>query len=114
MPWDEWKNMGLRIYAATAGQGFDLFDDWSQRSSKYDAENTIEAWEQIQASPPTRTGAGVLRRLAQEHGWTPRLFECAPTHAASESEIAAARRQLWAHNNNFWERTDNFHTAEQH
>jgi hypothetical protein len=30
--WDEWTAMGLRIFAATGGQGFDLFDAWSQKS----------------------------------------------------------------------------------
>ena len=61
LDWDEWTAMGLRIFAATGGQGFDLFDAFSQRSeAKYEPHTTLERWEAIQSSPPDRTGAEVI------------------------------------------------------
>ena len=57
--WDDWKAMALRLYASLGDAGFELFDTWSKRCEhKYDPDNTIEAWEQVTASPPDRTGVG--------------------------------------------------------
>ena len=67
--WEEWKSMALRLYAALGNEGFELFDAWSLLSIKYDAERTLEAWEQVQSSPPTRTGAEKIFKMAREHGW---------------------------------------------
>jgi len=60
--WDEWKRYGMAIFRATGGsaEGFAIFDDWSRKSSKYDADNTEEAWAEITRSPPTRIGAGSI------------------------------------------------------
>jgi hypothetical protein len=40
-----WIDLGIAIHYATDGQGFAIFDEWSQRSPKYDvADNTRKAW----------------------------------------------------------------------
>ena len=47
-------------------------------------------------SQPRRRTAPASRRYsscARQHGWTPRLFECAPTYAASDGDADAARRE---------------------
>ena len=66
--WDDWVRVGLAIFAASGGlkEGFDAFDTWSRRSTKYDAEFTISAWRGFK---PKRIGGGTLVHLARKHGW---------------------------------------------
>jgi hypothetical protein len=71
LPWDEWTRIGMAVFAATAGAGFEIFDEWSKRSSKYDSETTRKRWEEIRRSPPDRIGDGLIFRLARESGWRP-------------------------------------------
>jgi hypothetical protein len=86
LSWDEWTAIALAIFAATEGLGFDLFDDFSQRSSKYDAATTLERWEEIQGSPPNRTGAEKIFKIARENGWLP----AAPPTYSLEGQHATA------------------------
>jgi len=67
--WEEWNRVGMAIFAATGGQGFDVFDGWSSTSSKYDAAACRERWASYRRSPPRRIGAGTIYHLAMEHGW---------------------------------------------
>ncbi len=90
--WEEWTAMGLRLFAASNGQGFDLFDRWSSRSCKYDSEETLQRWEEIQGSPPNRTGAGKIFKMAREHGWVQGLREIAPTYSDEGAVTADAAR----------------------
>ncbi len=67
--WDEWNRIGMALYKATAGAGFEIFDDWSRLSTKYDQETTRERWDGIRRCPPDRIGDGLIFRLAREGGW---------------------------------------------
>jgi len=71
--WETWNNMGLAIYAASAGSehGAVVFDDWSAKSLKYNPYTTAERWRHYHRSPPSRTGIGKLVKLALEAGWRP-------------------------------------------
>jgi hypothetical protein len=71
--WDEWNATGLAIYAASHGsdQGGIVFDDWSAKSPKYNPYTTAERWRHYHRSPPNRTGAGKLIKLALAAGWRP-------------------------------------------
>jgi putative DNA primase/helicase len=66
--WDEWKRFGLAIWRATGGsdEGFAIWDEWSKKSRKYDADTTHAAWEAITRSPPTRIGAGTIFYYARQ------------------------------------------------
>jgi hypothetical protein len=93
--WDEWTAMGLRIFAATSGQGFELFDAFSQKSeAKYDAEATLERWEHIQGSPPDRTGAEKIFKMAREHGWVQGLRQAPPTYDLEFHDVDEVRRLM--------------------
>jgi Bifunctional DNA primase/polymerase, N-terminal/Primase C terminal 2 (PriCT-2) len=93
--WDDWTAMGLRIFAATRGEGFELFDAFSQRSeAKYDAEATLDRWEAIQGSPPDRTGAEVIFKMAREHGWVQGLRQVPPTYDIEFHAADDARRLM--------------------
>jgi hypothetical protein len=58
--WEAWNAIGMAIYAASNGEAFDLFDEFSSCSPKYDAHNTVEKWERFAGCPPTQIGAGSL------------------------------------------------------
>jgi hypothetical protein len=62
--WEEWNNIGMAMWVASDGRGFNAFDAWSQKSSKYDADNTRARWEHYASSPPSRVGAGSIFFLA--------------------------------------------------
>src|SRR5262249_50318874 len=66
VPWDEWNRMGMATWRATGGneEGFAIFDDWSQKSSKYNAATTRKRWEGYSRSPPDSIGAGTIFYLA--------------------------------------------------
>jgi hypothetical protein len=64
----DWKEFGMKIYAATDGDGFQLFYDFSKRwinGTNSDAE-IEKAWEQIESSPPSRAGAGSIFYMADK------------------------------------------------
>jgi AAA domain/Bifunctional DNA primase/polymerase, N-terminal/Primase C terminal 2 (PriCT-2) len=69
--WDDWNTVGMAIYAATGGEGFEIFAAWSAKSAKHDARNTINKWQALRGCPPTEIGAGSIFRWAEEAnpGW---------------------------------------------
>jgi hypothetical protein len=91
--WEEWKSMAMRLYAALGDEGFALFDAWSLLSAKYDAGRTLEAWEQVQSSPPSRTGVDKIFKIAREHGW---VRKAQPTYSGPDelSDNDAARGDM--------------------
>jgi Primase C terminal 2 (PriCT-2) len=86
--------MGLRIFAATGGEGFELFDAFSKKSDKYDAGYTQQRWEEITGSPPNRTGDAKIFKIAREHGWVAKQRKAEPTYPAPaySSSTAASTR----------------------
>jgi Primase C terminal 2 (PriCT-2) len=58
----------MAIYSSTEGDGFEIFDDFSQRwiGGKYNEARTWKAWKQIGRSPPNRVGAGTIYYLADQ------------------------------------------------
>jgi Bifunctional DNA primase/polymerase, N-terminal/Primase C terminal 2 (PriCT-2) len=77
--WDEWNRIGMALFAAAGGSadGFQLFDAWSQRSSKYDADATLEKWGKFKGCPPREIGAGTIFFTAEQNvpGWQGRIFD---------------------------------------
>lgn len=71
LSWDDWNRIGMALFCATDGQGFEVFDAWSQASGKYDAKTTEKRWASFQRSRPTKIGAGTLYHYAQQNGWVP-------------------------------------------
>jgi hypothetical protein len=60
--WGAWNRIGMAVYSATGGSaaGFVLFDKWSQKYHRYDADHTSAKWEWLAKCPPTAIGAGTL------------------------------------------------------
>jgi RecA-family ATPase len=66
--WDEWNRIGMAIWRATdgSGEGFGIFDGWSQRSRKHNTTTTGKKWSEYTRSPPTQIGAGTIIFLADQ------------------------------------------------
>lgn len=64
--WDDWNALGMAIWRATggSGDGYEVFDDFSQKSGKYLSHETAERWEQYYSSPPNSIGYGTLEHKA--------------------------------------------------
>jgi hypothetical protein len=64
--WEEWNRVGMAAWRATGGseEGFQAFDSWSRKSSKYNAEVTRKRWAGYSTSPPTIIRAGTIFWLA--------------------------------------------------
>jgi hypothetical protein len=77
--WIEWNKTGMAIYCASQGseQGSTVFDNWSAKSSKYNAYATAARWRHYHRSPPSRIGVGSLVYLAKEAGWQPKSRDAA-------------------------------------
>jgi len=92
--WTKWNHIGMTIYAATGGSddGFEIFDNFSQKSSnKYRIRTTRARWQHYHRSPPTQLGFGTLHRLATQADpqWLARLdqeVEAALMRAGQEHE----------------------------
>lgn len=69
--WEEWNNIGMAVWRATNGNGFEAFNSWSKKSKKYNAQETLRRWNHYFISPPTQIGAGSIFYMANEAspGW---------------------------------------------
>jgi hypothetical protein len=65
--YDDWVHMAHAIKGAVGEVGWEIFDQWSQKSGKYDANETQRVWESI--GQVTKIGAGTLFHNAREYGF---------------------------------------------
>ena len=65
--YDTWVRMGFACHSGLGDAGFDLWDEWSQRSSKYDAAFTAKTWRYFK--PDGGVTVGSLFYLANQSGW---------------------------------------------
>lgn len=66
--YESWIEVGMCVHHATGGTGFDLWDAWSQKSTKYDADEMHKKWHSFGKSPNPKT-IGTLIYLAEQGGW---------------------------------------------
>lgn len=69
--YETWLHVGMALHEASGGsdEGFELWDEWSQRSDKYDSDAMTEKWESF--SPGGGITLGTLFELAKQAGWVP-------------------------------------------
>lgn len=69
LDYDTWVNVGMALHHETRGQGFQVWDAWSQRSPKYTtSEYNEERWRSFgKGSGPVVTARSLVR-LGEEHG----------------------------------------------
>jgi hypothetical protein len=68
LDYDEWIKIGMALHHATGGAGFDLWDRWSQQSTKYDDTSMEYKWHSFgkSANPVT---LGTLVHYAERNGY---------------------------------------------
>jgi Bifunctional DNA primase/polymerase, N-terminal/Primase C terminal 2 (PriCT-2) len=102
LSWQEWTSHGLALFAASGGseEGFKLFDEWSARSAKYEGDfrkygygYTQQRWEEIKGSPPDRTGAGKIFKIAWENGWRWNPKHARATYPQQDTVSSSAARE---------------------
>lgn len=66
---ETWYRCGMAIHQITGGTGFDLWDAWSARGTKYPGRDTLKTrWHSFGKSTNPVT-IGTLRHYAQSAGW---------------------------------------------
>jgi hypothetical protein len=71
LPWDGyggWNYVGMATWRAAGGskEGCAIFEDWSRKSEKFDADETRFTWEHYRHSPPNKLGFGALMHMVRE------------------------------------------------
>lgn len=81
--YEDWIRIGMAIHEATDGNGFDLWDAWSSRFSKYDPTDMDYHWHSYGKGQGDRVTAATLVHLAEEGGWVRSVtFEASPEEIA--------------------------------
>ena len=69
LDYDAWLTTGMAIHHETRGQGFELWDEWSQRSPKYTTrEYGIERWNSFGKGNGVAVTIRSLAHMANERG----------------------------------------------
>lgn len=80
---DLWVRFGMALCPLGQG-GFDLWDEWSKKSHKYDPVDLIRVWRSF---TPGQFNFESIFWLAQENGWVNPLSGGAPAPVAVESVV---------------------------
>lgn len=89
LDYDTWLQVGMALHHETAGAGFDVWDAWSSKSSKYTStEYGLARWESFGRSGGLQVTARSLVRLAGEHG--AHVIINGPASAAEFDAVSAA------------------------
>ena len=86
--YDLWIEIGQCLNDASGGEywGFELWLDFSARSSKYDADECEAKWNTFQAEGH-RTAATIFYH-AKENGWTGHVIDAAKEFATEDTELS--------------------------
>ena len=69
MAHEQWLRVGMAIHHETGGSGFELWDNWSARGSKYPSSEALEQrWESFGRNTGRSTTIRSLIQLANQHG----------------------------------------------
>lgn len=67
--YDDWVTVGMAIHCETGGEGFELWDEWSQKSFKYTSrEYAEERWRSFGKGSGAQVTGRTLVHLAHQHG----------------------------------------------
>jgi RecA/RadA recombinase len=87
--YDQWVQVGMAIHHETQGEGFEIFDEWSQRSPKYtDRDYSVERWNSFGRGTGRVVTARSLIHMANQHG--ARISLNAPASMEEFDNIAQA------------------------
>jgi putative DNA primase/helicase len=88
---ETWLRMGMAIKSQLNGEGFDLWDAWSQQAESYNAKDARDVWKSIRADGGV--AIGTLFYEAKANGWRDDRAHQKPTpeELAERRRIAAER-----------------------
>jgi len=92
--YETWLRIGMAIHSLDSGpSGFELFDSWSRRGSKYEEGCTQDKWQSF--TPDAGVNIGTLFHHAKEAGWTPPIpaTRQTPQTAASAAQSSSSTTQ---------------------
>jgi hypothetical protein len=85
---DPWLRVGMALHHETAGDGFELWDDWSARGAQYPGRDVLEKrWDSFGRSTGRPTTVHALVRMANEAG---AHIDLAEAEAADDFEVIEA------------------------
>jgi hypothetical protein len=60
--WMTWNRIGMALWSSleASDEGLEIFDEWSRRSTNYDADAVLERWDSYSRCPPTDLGVGTI------------------------------------------------------
>jgi putative DNA primase/helicase len=88
---DTWVAVGMAIKSELNGQGFDLWDQWSQTACNYESRAAKAVWRSIR--PYGKTTIRTVFHLARENGWRGQYTERKRDPAEEEKRAEFARRE---------------------
>jgi hypothetical protein len=105
LSWKDWNRIGMAAFAATDGNGLEVFDAWSQKSIKYNAHETRRRWTHFFDSPPDRIGAGTLFHMANEAcpGWDAAYYRILGDRINTPNDKATTKKQIEWLKENVWD-----------
>lgn len=91
---ETWLRMGMAIKSELNGEGFDLWDAWSQQAGSYNARDARDVWRSIRADGGV--SIGTLFYEAKANGWRDDGMHQRPTpeELAERQRIAAERAAM--------------------
>jgi hypothetical protein len=94
---DEWIAIGAALYHETDGsdEGCAIWNEWSGKSNKYDAEEIPAVWDSFERDSDRNAGFGKIYFLAKNHGYEPppSVFNDPNFIAAQDAAFAEERQR---------------------
>ena len=94
---DTWWQVGAAVKDELGENGYDLWDEWSQRADNYDNRAAKSTWKSLK---PGSFSIGTVWKLARQNGWQPTKPYTPPSaeelerrKAESEAKRLAAERE---------------------
>ena len=94
---DTWWQVGAAVKDELGENGYDLWDEWSQRADNYDNRAAKSTWKSLK---PGSFSIGTVWKLARQNGWQPTKPYTPPSaeelerrKAESEAKRLAAKRE---------------------
>jgi hypothetical protein len=89
---DTWLKMGMAVKSELGDEGFDLWDEWSQKSNAYNAADARNVW--TSTSPDGGITVGTLFHVAKACGWSDTETYNKPTPEERETRQKEATERL--------------------
>ena len=89
---DDWWHVGAAVKDELGENGFDLWDEWSQRGDKYSARDAKATWKSLK---PGMWHIETVWKMARQNGWKPDKPYTPPSaeEIARRKAESEARRQ---------------------